>query len=189
MANEIRVPYDYGHSDVWAMVMFDDSGTWKVRDVVANHWEVYNNAALDDYDIALTEGPLGIYLGNAPSLSGWADGDYSIAAYQGSHADGVETAVVINVGMLYVYNEVAYVSPTVAALTGRVISEMSQGAPSASPTIEQVLNYLYRMLRNKREQTVNEIKVYDDAGTTVLFKASIGDDEFIFTKGEFVSGS
>lgn len=105
MANEIRIPFQTGCTDLWAMVMFDDSGTWKVRDVTAGAWDVYNNADLDDYDIVLTEGPLGIYLGDAPSLSGWADGEYGVVAYQGSHVDGVETAVVINVASIRVRSE------------------------------------------------------------------------------------
>lgn len=108
MANELRVSFHTGYSDLWAMISFDDSGTWKVRDVIAPAWDVYNNADLDDYDIALTEGPLGVYLGDAPSLSGWADGDYSVVAYQGSKADGTETAVVINVSTLSVRNETVY---------------------------------------------------------------------------------
>ena len=68
------------------------------------------------------------------------------------------------------------------------ITEMSQGVPPTPPTMEQVLNYLYVMMRNKNEQTSNEHSVYDDAGTTKLFKATTSDDGTTFTKEEYESG-
>ena len=68
------------------------------------------------------------------------------------------------------------------------ITEMSQGAPPTPPTMEQVLNYLYVMMRNKNEQTSGEHSVYDDAGTTKLFKAGTTDDGTTFTKEEYESG-
>jgi len=69
------------------------------------------------------------------------------------------------------------------------ISEMGQAAPPASPTFEQVLNYLYRILRNKTETTATELAVYDDAGTTKLFKSVLSDDATTFTKAEHGSGA
>ncbi len=69
------------------------------------------------------------------------------------------------------------------------ISEMSQGAPPVNPTIEEALNYLYRKFRNKTETTSTEDAVYDDAGTTKLFKATLSDDGTTFTKGEYESGA
>lgn len=69
------------------------------------------------------------------------------------------------------------------------IAEMAQGAPPASPTIEQILNYLYRMWRNKIETTSALISLYDDAGTTVLAKSTISDDTVTFSKGEYVTGA
>jgi hypothetical protein len=68
------------------------------------------------------------------------------------------------------------------------ITEMSQGVPPTPPTMEQVLNYLYVMMRNKNEQTSSEHSVYDDAGTTKLFKATTSDDGTTFTKEEYESG-
>ena len=68
------------------------------------------------------------------------------------------------------------------------VSEMSQGAPPATPTMEQILNYLYRKFRNKVETTSTEDAVYDNAGTTKLFKATISDNGTTFTKGEYESG-
>ena len=73
-------------------------------------------------------------------------------------------------------------------LTTDTVSEMAQGAPPGSPTMEQILNYLYRYLRNKTETSGATISVYNDAGDTVIFKASISDDGTTFTKAEHVTG-
>jgi len=67
-------------------------------------------------------------------------------------------------------------------------AEPGQGIPPASPTIRQMLHYLYKMLRNKKEQTATVLSLYDDAGTTVDQKASVSDDGTTFTKGEIVTG-
>ena len=68
------------------------------------------------------------------------------------------------------------------------VSEMAQGAPPVDPTFEQILNYIYRQLRNKVETTSTETATYDDSGTTKLFKAQLSDDGTTFTKGELISG-
>jgi hypothetical protein len=69
------------------------------------------------------------------------------------------------------------------------IAEMAQGAPPASPTLKEAVNYLYRKLRNKNEATATEGRVYDDAGTTILFKETHSDDGTMFTKGEYLTGA
>lgn len=69
------------------------------------------------------------------------------------------------------------------------VSEMGQGAPSATPSMEDILNYLYRKFRNKTETTASEDAVYDDAGTTKLIKSALSDDGTTFTKGEYTSGA
>lgn len=74
-------------------------------------------------------------------------------------------------------------------LADNSLTEMSQGAPPATPTLIQAINYLYRKLRNKNETTVTENKVYDDAGTTVLFKETHSDSEGTFTKGKYGTGA
>lgn len=69
------------------------------------------------------------------------------------------------------------------------VAEPAQGAPPASPTIEQMINYLYRMFRNKVETTSAELAVYDDAGTTKLIAATLSDDGTTFTRGALGSGA
>lgn len=68
------------------------------------------------------------------------------------------------------------------------VSEMAQGALPTSPTLEQMINYLYRYLRNKTTTTGSKISVYADDGSTVLFQATLSDDGTTFTKAEHVSG-
>ena len=69
------------------------------------------------------------------------------------------------------------------------VTEMAQGAPPASPTLEEILNYVYRKLRNKEETTASETATYDNAGTTKLFKSTLTDDATTFTKNEAGTGA
>lgn len=68
------------------------------------------------------------------------------------------------------------------------VEEMAQSALPEIPTTEQILNYLYVRLRNKSEQTSSEHSVYDNTGTTKLFKAGVSDDGTTFTKEKYESG-
>jgi len=77
----------------------------------------------------------------------------------------------------------------VDVLNGDTFSEPGQGAPTATPTIEQMIHYLYKQWRNKTESTGSAISLYDDAGTTVDQRASISDDATTYTKGEVGSGA
>jgi len=67
-------------------------------------------------------------------------------------------------------------------------AEPGQGAPSATPTIRQMVHYLYKGWRNKSIQDATTYELYDDAGTTVDQKATISDDGTDFTKGEIGTG-
>jgi len=69
------------------------------------------------------------------------------------------------------------------------IAEMTQGVPPVAPTILEILNHLYRRLRNKVTDDGSNIKVYNGAKDTVLFKAPVSDDGSTFTKDEYVSGA
>lgn len=69
------------------------------------------------------------------------------------------------------------------------VTEMGQGAPPEEPTMEQMLNYLYRMWRNKTTATGDELAMYDNAGTTKLVKAVLTKVGSLFTKGKMGSGS
>lgn len=68
-------------------------------------------------------------------------------------------------------------------------SEMSQGAPPATPTFEEMVAYLYFKMRNKQETTASEDAIYNNAGDTKLFKSTISDNGTTFTKQEYGSGA
>ena len=69
------------------------------------------------------------------------------------------------------------------------VAEISQEAPPEEPTMEQMLNYLYRMWRNKTTATGDEVAMYDNAGTTKLVKAVLTKVGSLFTKGKMGSGA
>ena len=74
------------------------------------------------------------------------------------------------------------------ALDKVVMSDLAQGAPSATASIVIAINVLYEAFRNKTLTTATLIKIMKDDGTTALMKSTISDDSTTFTKGEFVSG-
>lgn len=67
------------------------------------------------------------------------------------------------------------------------ISELSQGAPAATPSIKAALMLLYMALRNAETTTASSFTISNDAGT-VICKATLSDDATTFTKAELVSG-
>lgn len=64
----------------------------------------------------------------------------------------------------------------------------AQGAPTATPTLDEAIMYLYKFLRNKTTQTATTLSIYDDAGTTVDHKATVSDDGSTATRGEIGAG-
>ena len=69
------------------------------------------------------------------------------------------------------------------------MAEMAQGAPPASPTLAEAMNYLYRDFRNKSETTASEHAVYNDAGAVKIVKATLADNGTTMTKGEYGTGA
>lgn len=67
------------------------------------------------------------------------------------------------------------------------LSELAQGQPSATPTLEDAIMLLYMAMRNAEEQDASEYRVKDDSGT-VIAKASLSDDGTTVTKAKMVSG-
>lgn len=58
--------------------------------------------------------------------------------------------------------------------------------PGASPTIVQIMLFLYEIARNKLTTTATEQKIYKDNGTSVLGTWAVSDDGTTFTKAEVV---
>jgi hypothetical protein len=75
----------------------------------------------------------------------------------------------------------------VDALFTDLISELTVGAPSATPTIAKALMALYMTWRNATTQSTTEMKVRNNSGS-VVFKAATTDSGSEFTKGQYVTG-
>lgn len=69
------------------------------------------------------------------------------------------------------------------------VSDVVQAAPPAEPSIEQMINYLYRKLMNKTKTDGNTDTVYAADGITELFKENHTDVGNTFTKGAYISGT
>lgn len=67
-------------------------------------------------------------------------------------------------------------------------AEPGQGAPPATATKLQMLQYLYKNWRNLSKQSATGKELYDDAGTMVDQKTTDSDAAGVYSKGEWVSG-
>lgn len=63
-----------------------------------------------------------------------------------------------------------------------------QGAPTATPTLEAAIMYLYKSWRNKKDQDGSTTQLYADDGSTVDQKQTTSVSSGVVTKGEFQSG-
>ncbi len=70
-----------------------------------------------------------------------------------------------------------------------VIAQLTQGAPPATPSLQQAIMYLYQTWRNKVTESATEWKSYDDAGSTEICKRTVSDDGTTFTAGEVITGT
>jgi len=68
------------------------------------------------------------------------------------------------------------------------MAQLAQAAPTSTPTMKTALMQLYMWNRNKTAESSDSMKMYDDAGTTVLQKSALSDAAGILTKDEIVSG-
>jgi len=74
-------------------------------------------------------------------------------------------------------------------ITTAARSEPAQGAPLAAADLAKKVDYLYKSWRNKKTQDSSTWSLYNDAGTVVDQKATIGDDGSTATFGEIGSGA
>ena len=68
------------------------------------------------------------------------------------------------------------------------MTELVQGIPPATPTMEDALMLLYMAVRNKLTVTATEKGIHNDAGTKVT-KKTLADDGTTYTESEAVSGA
>ena len=80
-------------------------------------------------------------------------------------------------------------SAAVDEIWAKAMSDLAQGAPSATASALTAINYLYEAWRNKTTTTATLITLMKDDGSTGLVKSTISDDSTTFTKGEMVSGA
>lgn len=66
--------------------------------------------------------------------------------------------------------------------------EPAQAGPPVTASLRAKLDWLYKVFRNKKEQTATSWSLYNDAGTTIDSKATVSDDGTTATKEEVVSG-
>jgi hypothetical protein len=63
-----------------------------------------------------------------------------------------------------------------------------QTAPPLTPTFEEMISWLYKVLRNRKDQTSTLWQLYADNETTVDAKATVSDDATTAIKQEIVTG-
>ena len=103
-------------------------------------------------------------------------------AITASEAPNLDAAISTRATPAQVNTEVSDVMKTdTVALPG-------QGTPTATPTMEAILGWIYKTFRNKKEQTATEWRLFNDAGTVVDSKATVSDDATTATKEEIASG-
>jgi hypothetical protein len=86
--------------------------------------------------------------------------------------------------------------PTAAEINSEVLdvlnvdtfSEPGQANPPATPTFREMLHYLYKWTRNKKDSDGTIVQYYNDAGTTVDQKQSVSDSGGTVTKAEIETG-
>lgn len=67
-------------------------------------------------------------------------------------------------------------------------AQPGQGTPAATTSFALMLGYLYKSWRNKKTQTADTWRLYNDDAATIDQKASADDDGSTATKGEIATG-
>ena len=104
--------------------------------------------------------------------------------------DDITTAGVTNAAGADVSADIATMDALVDQIKAQTVdsfAELAQGIPTATPTMEQAIMYLYMALRNKLTVTATEKAIYNDAGTKIT-KKTLSDDGTTYTESEAVSG-
>lgn len=132
--------------------------------------QVYKDAATDVLTITVTEVANGWYKAvYTPASNGYWMAHVSHATYNVAGWS----------------DEIDVVTSVIETLLD-AMTELSSGAPSATPTPVQALMLLYMALRNKGTTTATLQKIFNDAGSAIC-KATLSDDGTTFTREEFVA--
>ena len=164
MANEIKAKYTANAIDLYACVF---NSLKQVYDVVGASWVTWDDANIDNYDIALAEnGGGGLYFADFPVI---AAGNYTVVVYQGTKIATDE--VVGSGGMTWDGTaEVVYsgsVKLSADGLDDVAIVEPS-GDSSAWSFPQKLLWLIMRFLNKHTSDNFNGIRVHkaDDSVAT-----------------------
>ncbi len=102
------------------------------------------------------------------------------------HADAVQPLVLGGRTMLANVGDVTQFGGVAVSAT---YAEPGQGAPPATASVFDKINYLYKAWRNKKTQTDSQFSLYADDGTTIDQKCLTSDDGTTTTVGEVVTGA
>jgi|LGVF01.2.fsa_nt_gb hypothetical protein len=150
--------------------------------VTANYWD--SKYGTDKLEVDLLQ--MGGVAQSATDLKDFADDGYTPGTHKVNGVVLVDTSATLT--DLGATAKTSVNTEMVDVMTLDTIAEPSQGAMPVAPTFAEAIKYLYFRMRNKTETTAGEDSVYDDVGTTKLFKATISDDGTTFTKAEYISG-
>ena len=161
MANEIKAKFTVNANDLYACVF---NSSKQVYDVVGANWETWDDAQIDNYDIALSEnGGGGLYFADFPAV---ATGTYSVVVYKGAK---IATDEVIGSGEITWDGtaEVIYSGSVKLAADG--LDSVVVAEPSGSPSgwsFAQCLRWLIMRFFNKHtSDNFSGIKVHKDDGS------------------------
>lgn len=180
--NEVQLNFVSGKNMYFCVR--NDAG--KVAYLVGNVFETWGTAARDANNYATLFTAVGgdHYVASFPS---WiAEGEYAIQVFERSGATPVDADKLKGSGTL-LWDGSQERSISEVALQDSVFSEPS-GIPPGTTSVVVMINYLYRLLRNKKVTDKGppaKLVLYKDDGSTPFIKATLDDDGSLFTKGAF----
>ncbi len=169
------------NTDVAALNDIDGSG-------VTLHAGVHSGATIDGALVLTT------YTGNTLQTANVADlndiDGSEVTLHAGTHSSvtiqGVSNNIVTELATDTV-DAVALASDAVTEIWAKTVAELSQGAPSPTPTALNALALISMGLRNKVESSSTQKTFFNDAGV-VIWKKAIADDSTTYTEAEGGSG-
>lgn len=184
MANEVKISFPSG-SNLYFIVRQDDGDVWYIVGDVFENWGGGAGRDMDDYDIAMTDETGSFYQANFDTDI--PAGVYTVQIFLRETGTPLDADPILDAKTIY-WTGSAELTESQHALQVDTIAEMSAGAPPVTPTQTQILNFIYRLFRNKTITTSGLLTVRNDADGADLYKATIGNDGTTFTKQEYVSG-
>jgi phage baseplate assembly protein W len=130
---------------------------------------------------------------NDPTAAAIADAvwDEAVAGHVAGGSFGAEVqshALSSEISALNDVSAAAVNAEVVDVLRTDTLSELSQAAPTATPTFAAAVMLMYMTLRNKLTTTATEKAIYNDAGTKIA-KKDLTDDGTTYTEAEMDSGA